>query len=123
MSDQKLADYIKNSLARGKSKDEVYKELLNQGWSSDVIQENLDAVVSEGKKGDTPRRIIWIIVTIAAILVGAGILLITSGIDYYYLLYILLRLVWPMIIIGGSIVIIIGLIVFFIARLVRRRKK
>ena len=73
MPDQKLTDYIKNSLTQGKSKEEIYKELINQGWSIDVIQENFNTIVSEEEKEDISKRTIRIIVTIGAILVGAGI--------------------------------------------------
>ena len=73
MSEQKLIDYIKNSLAQGKSKEEIYKELLNQGWSVDIIQESFNAIISKEEKEDTSKRTIRIIVTIGAILVGAGI--------------------------------------------------
>jgi len=73
MPEQKLIDYIKNSLAQGKTKEEIYKELLSQGWSVDVIQEGFNAIISKEEKEDTSKRTIRIIVTIGAILVGAGI--------------------------------------------------
>lgn len=73
MFDQKLTDYIKNSLTQGKSKEEIYKELLNQNWSIDVIQESFNVIVSEEEKEDISKKTIRIIVTIGAILVGAGI--------------------------------------------------
>ncbi len=73
MLDQKLTDYIKNSLAQGRSKEEIYKALLNQGWSVDVLQENFNAIVSGEEREDTQKRTIRIIVTIGAILIGAGI--------------------------------------------------
>jgi len=73
MPDQKLIDYIKNSLAQGKSKEEIYKELLTQGWSVDVIQKGFNAIISKEEKEDTSKRTIRIIVTIGAILIGAGI--------------------------------------------------
>ena len=73
MPEQKLIDYIKNSLAQGKTKEEIYKELLSQGRSVDVIQENFNTIISKEEKEDTSKRTIRIIVTIGAILVGAGI--------------------------------------------------
>lgn len=73
MPDQKLTDYIKNSLTQGRSKEEIYKELLKQDWSVEVIQESFNAMVSEEEKEDTQKRTIRIIVTIGAVLVGAGI--------------------------------------------------
>ncbi len=73
MIDQKVVDYIKTSLAQGKTKEELYKELLNQGWTIEVIQENFNAIGIEQEKEDTSKKTIRIIVTIAAVLVGAGI--------------------------------------------------
>ncbi len=73
MIDQKVVDYIKTSLAQGKTKEELYKELLNQGWTIEVIQENFNAIGAEQEKEDTSKKTIRIIVTIAALLVGAGI--------------------------------------------------
>jgi uncharacterized membrane protein len=73
MLDQKLTNYTKNALAQGKSKEEIYKELLNQGWGIDVIQESFNVIVNEEEKKDISKRTIQIIVTIGAILVGAGI--------------------------------------------------
>ncbi len=73
MIDQKVVDYIKTSLAQGKTKEELYKELLSQGWTIEVIQENFNAICTEQEKEDTSKKTIRIIVTIAAVLVGAGI--------------------------------------------------
>ncbi|MCD6270361.1 DUF2157 domain-containing protein [bacterium] len=73
MPNQKLTDYIRNSLAQGKSKEEIYKELLNQGWSIDAIQENFNTMVSKEEREDALKKTIRIIVIIGAILVGAGI--------------------------------------------------
>jgi len=72
MIDQKVVDYIKTSLAQGKTKEELYKELLEQGWTIEVIQENFNAIIAEQEKEDTSKKTIRIIVTIGAILVGAG---------------------------------------------------
>ncbi len=73
MENQKLVEYIQLSLTRGKSKEEIYKELLNQGWSIDAIQDAFNQIVTKEEKEITQKRIIRIIVTIGAILVGAGI--------------------------------------------------
>lgn len=73
MIDQKVVDYIKASLTQGKTKEELYKELLGKGWTIEVIQENFNAINAEQEKEDTSKRTIRIIVTIGAILVGAGI--------------------------------------------------
>ena len=73
MTDPKLTDYVKTSLAHGKSKEEIYKELLGQGWTIEVIQENFNSVGTKQEQEDTSKKTIRIIVTIGAVLVGAGI--------------------------------------------------
>jgi uncharacterized membrane protein len=73
MADQKLVEYVKTSLAQGKPKEEIYKELLGQGWTIEVIQDCFSSLTAEEEKEDTSKRTIRIIVTIGAVLVGAGI--------------------------------------------------
>lgn len=73
MGNQKIVEYIQLSLTQGKSKEEIYKELLNQGWSIDAIQEAFNQIIAEEEKKDTQKRVIRIIVTIGAILIGVGI--------------------------------------------------
>ncbi len=73
MENQKLAEYIQLSLTRRKSKEEIYKELLGQGLGIDAIQDAFNQVVTKEEKEDTQKRIIRIIVTIGAVLVGMGI--------------------------------------------------
>lgn len=73
MVDQKITEYIQSSLDRGKSKEEIYKELLNQGWGIDAIQDAFSRITTKEEKEDIQRRVIRIIVTIGAILVGVGI--------------------------------------------------
>lgn len=73
MNDQQLAEYIKSLISQGKSKEDIYKELLSQGITIDRIQANLNLASTEQDKEDTQKKTIHIILTIAAILVGAGI--------------------------------------------------
>lgn len=73
MADPKLTEYIKTSLTRGRPKEEIYKELLGRGWTVEVIQKSFNALTTEENKEDTQKRTIRIIVTIGAVLVGAGI--------------------------------------------------
>jgi uncharacterized membrane protein len=73
MENQTIAEYIQRSLTQGKSKEEIYKELLSQGWSIDVIQDAFNQIVTKEEKEDTQKRTIRIIVTIGALLVGVGI--------------------------------------------------
>jgi len=42
MENQKLIEYIQLSLTQGRAKEEIYKELLNQGWGIDAIQDAFD---------------------------------------------------------------------------------
>lgn len=73
MTDKKIVAYIKTSLAQGKTKEELYQELLGQGWTIEVIQENFNAINVEQEKEDISKKTIRLIATIAAVLVGAGI--------------------------------------------------
>jgi uncharacterized membrane protein len=76
MVDEKVVDYIKTSLGQGKTKEELYKELLDKGWTIENIQENFNAINGSSdvqEKEDTSKKTINIIVTIGAILIGAGI--------------------------------------------------
>lgn len=73
MIDQNVVEYIKASLSQGKTKEELYKELLTQGWTIEVIQENFNALNAEEEKEDLSKKTIKIIVTIGAVLISAGI--------------------------------------------------
>jgi len=73
MKNQGIVEYIQSSLTQGKSKEDIYKALLNQGWSVEAIQNAFNQIVAKEEKEDTQKRIIRIIVTIGAILVGVGI--------------------------------------------------
>ena len=73
MIDQKIVDYIKDLLIQNKSKEEIYKELLNQGHTVDDIQESFDIANAKEKKEDNQKRVIQIMVMIGAILISAGV--------------------------------------------------
>lgn len=82
MENQELIDYIQSSLNEGRSREEIYKELLAQGWTIGQIenafnQTSYQKVEKEKReiirKEDTQKRTIQIIVVIGAILIGAGI--------------------------------------------------
>lgn len=73
MKIQKLIEYIQLSLSQGKSKEEIYKELLNQGWKVDAIQDAFNQIITKEEKEDIQKKVIRIIVTIGAILIGVGI--------------------------------------------------
>ena len=71
--DPKLIEYLKTSLAQSRSKEDMYKELLSQGWTIEMIQASFNSIGAEQHKDDTSKKTIRIIVTIGAVLVGAGI--------------------------------------------------
>lgn len=73
MVDQKHIEYIKNSLSQGKSKEDIYKDLLGQGWGINDIQDAFNQVTTKEEGEDIQRRVIRIILTIGVILIGAGI--------------------------------------------------
>lgn len=73
MIDQKILDYIKTSLDQGKTKEDLYKELISQGITVEAIQGGFDLINTESKKEDVSKKTIQIILIIAAVSVGAGI--------------------------------------------------
>lgn len=73
METQTKLEYVKNSLASGKSKDDIYKELLIAGSSVDDIEALFRHLQSEDSKDETQKKTIGIVVVIAAILIAAGI--------------------------------------------------
>jgi uncharacterized membrane protein len=85
-------NYIKELLSQGKTKEDIYKDLLSKGWKVDEIERyfkiaaeesgegkskketEISEILSEQKQSeDTQKRTINIILTIGAVLVGAGI--------------------------------------------------
>ena len=72
-NDQTIIEYIQQALVQGKSKEEIYKELLSQNWSIDAIQDAFGQIVNKEEKEDVQKRTTRIIVTIGAILIGVGI--------------------------------------------------
>jgi uncharacterized membrane protein len=69
----KLVENLKTSLARGKSKEDIYKELLAQGWTIEAIQEGFNSIEVDQEKEDTSKNFIRTVVIIGVYLVGAGI--------------------------------------------------
>lgn len=74
MVEQKIVDYIKEGLTSGKSKEDIYKDLLSQGQTINAIGEGFTSLSQVYKKEDSQKRITKIMVSVGAILVGAGIL-------------------------------------------------
>lgn len=82
METKELITYIQISLKQGLSKEEIYLETLKQGWKVEQIEKAFNPTTSpqaepkhvEPKhKEQTQKRVIQIIITIAVILIGAGI--------------------------------------------------
>lgn len=71
--DKQITDYIRINLTLGKSKEEIYKELLNQGTTLENIQTGFNSLTSSQDKEDTQKKTVHIILITAAILVSAGI--------------------------------------------------
>ncbi len=71
--DEKIVSQVKGYLFSGKSKEEIYKELLGQNYKIEDIESALNFHNAEIEKEDTQKKTIRIILTIAAILVGVGI--------------------------------------------------
>jgi len=65
--------YTKESLASGRTREEIYLKFLQQGWSLDDIQNIFDEIEAESNKGNAHKKTIRLILIIGAILVGAGI--------------------------------------------------
>lgn len=77
MINQEWLQKIKKAIQEGRSKEEVYLSLLNQKWKINDINEYFENIELEkkqaGEKEDLQKRTILIIVTIGAVLIGAGI--------------------------------------------------
>lgn len=73
IGNQQTSEYIKSALATGKSREDIYKELLGQGISISDIEAAFVAPTAEIKKTDSHQKVIKIIVGIAALMVSAGI--------------------------------------------------
>ncbi|MBI4708717.1 MAG: hypothetical protein HY764_00755 [Candidatus Portnoybacteria bacterium] len=57
MIDQKLADYIKQSLASGFSKEKTREDLLQVGWSEGQVQEALDSLFPPSQQQAQPQEV------------------------------------------------------------------
>lgn len=73
MDNKNLLESVKNSLSAGKTKDEIYKDFLLQGISVDEIQSAFNSLLEKDQKEEGSKKTILIVVTIGAILIGAGI--------------------------------------------------
>lgn len=58
MAEQTITEHIRSSLAQGKSREEIYKELLSQGLGIDAIQDAFSQLAAKEEREDTQRRTI-----------------------------------------------------------------
>jgi len=70
---QAPTEFIITSLSKGKSKEQIYSELLDRGITVEVIHEAFGNIISTEESEDTQKRTIRLILTIAALLVAAGV--------------------------------------------------
>ncbi len=81
--EKNTTEYIITSLAGGKTKEDLYMELLSQGWKVDSIHKLFIAADSNRKKDELQKRAVKVILMIGAVLIGAGILsFIAANWDY-----------------------------------------
>lgn len=73
MNDRRLVDYITDSRAEGRSKEDIYTDLLERGMTVDAIQGGFARIESEEEQEDTVKRTTSLILLIGASLVGAGV--------------------------------------------------
>ncbi|GIW62760.1 MAG: hypothetical protein KatS3mg090_0586 [Patescibacteria group bacterium] len=68
-----VAEYIKTALSVGKSKEDIYKDLLNNGFTIEVIETGFKSVMSEQQKNVIQNMVIRTIVVIGALFVCIGV--------------------------------------------------
>lgn len=68
-----IRDSIEKALSQGRSKEEIYKELLEAGNTLESIQEIFSQIESGEEKKDIHKRTVNIMVIFGAILIAAGI--------------------------------------------------
>ena len=73
MENYTINEYIASLLKQGRTREEIYKELLNQGQSIDAIQSAFNSLSVEQEKQGFQQRTIKLIVGFAVLLIGAGI--------------------------------------------------
>lgn len=71
--DAELIAFLRAAAANGQPQEATYTTLLQHGWSIAAIQAGERKLKAEAHAAETPARAIRIILTVAALLVGAGI--------------------------------------------------
>ncbi len=67
------AEFIHASLAQGKSREQIYRELIDRGLTVEAIEEAFRECAPAGEAEDAQKRTIRLILTIATLLVAAGV--------------------------------------------------
>lgn len=70
---EELIAYLRTAQANRQPPEETYRTLLQQGWTIATIQAGERQLKAEAHAADAPARAIRVILTVAAVLVGAGI--------------------------------------------------
>lgn len=73
MNETSLSNRIARDLASGKTREAIYRELLQENHSLETIETQFEQLKSHSHKEDTQHRAIQVIVTIGVLLIGAGI--------------------------------------------------
>ena len=71
--DVELISFLRAATASGQPREATYGTLLQHGWSIDAIQAGERKLKAEAHAAETPARAIHVILTVAALLVAAGI--------------------------------------------------
>ena len=71
--DAELIAFLRAAAAGGQPREATYGALLQHGWGIDAIQVGERKLKAEAHAADAPARAIHVILTVAALLVGAGI--------------------------------------------------
>lgn len=72
-SEPEIVELIRSLSASGHSTEDIYKDLLNRGHKVEAIQRGFDSASGKTDKEDTAKKTIVVIISIATLLVGAGI--------------------------------------------------
>lgn len=73
MINQELISFLKKELSLGKNQEQIKAELLSQGgWNGSDIEEGFARVANENKK-HSGKGVLFLVVIIIALLVGAGV--------------------------------------------------
>ncbi|MBC7073959.1 DUF2157 domain-containing protein [Candidatus Parcubacteria bacterium] len=73
MEKQDLILTIQAFIDQGKSKEEIYKVLLDQGFKVDEIEKAFEKIKIQGEKEDIQKKVLRILVIIGAIFIGVGV--------------------------------------------------